>query len=557
MMEAELKKRRQTPGTAEWYSSKAKTIVGIPEDGTNSDLSFSVKSAADASKQIITIRQMQKELRLLKREINLKIKESQLYQERPSYTRVLKEIDSLLLKLDELKLILEKTVRQMNNKKETSTRVSAPTLAATIDNLQSLIAKRKRWDREIALWSDSRVMQIEQHRKLAQTLEDFRLVEKELNEFITEIEQKKRELDQMSLERENIFESLDPSLVNELEQHYQEWIHSDEKTRSSMDSQINLIYRVLGENDTYIQAELSKMVSAPDVSKTSISEQQISHKQVEQSPSLQDALDELNSLVGLETVKKDVAELINFLKVQRLRKAKNLPTTPIVLHQVFYGNPGTGKTTVARLLSQIFKSMSLLSKGHLIETDRSGLVAGYVGQTALKVTDVVNKALGGILFIDEAYSLAGQDNDFGQEAIETLLKQMEDHRDDLVVIVAGYTDRMNEFISSNPGLRSRFTRYLRFDDYTPLQLVAIFESFCAKSGYHLSLTAKEKLQSVFSSVYANRDKTFGNARSARNLFERTISNQANRVVTIPNANPQIFSTVDAVDIPDQVTDILI
>lgn len=278
----------------------------------------------------------------------------------------------------------------------------------------------------------------------------------------------------------------------------------------------------------------------------------VAHK--EGSLRLEDLLVELNSLVGLESVKSEVTGLINFLKVQKLRESKGLPTAPMSLHHVFYGNPGTGKTTVARLLSQIFKSLNLLSIGHLVETDRAGLVAGYVGQTALKVNEVVNKALGGILFIDEAYSLAGQGNDFGQEAIETLLKQMEDHRDDLVVIVAGYTDRMNEFLSSNPGLRSRFNRYLRFDDYTPLQLVTIFELFCEKAGYHLSPTAREKLQLVFSAAYDKRDKAFGNGRFARNLFERTISNQANRVVALPNANPQTFSAIDVADIPERVID---
>jgi stage V sporulation protein K len=291
----------------------------------------------------------------------------------------------------------------------------------------------------------------------------------------------------------------------------------------------------------------------PIASSASASQQPTS-SQTAQPQTLVELLNELNFLVGLETIKKGVAELINFLKVQQLRKAKGLMTAPMTLHHVFYGNPGTGKTTVARLLAQIFKSMNLLSKGHLVETDRAGLIAGYVGQTALKVTEVVNEALGGVLFIDEAYSLAGQGQDYGQEAIETLLKQMEDHRDDLIVIVAGYTDRMNEFLSSNPGLRSRFNKYLRFDDYTPLQLVAIFESFCAKAGYYLSVTTGEKLQFVFTAAYAKRDKTFGNARFARNLFERTISNQANRVVTITNATPLVFSTIEPADIPDKIAD---
>jgi stage V sporulation protein K len=264
-----------------------------------------------------------------------------------------------------------------------------------------------------------------------------------------------------------------------------------------------------------------------------------------------DLLNQLNSLIGLDAVKKDAAELVNFLKVQQLRKSKGLPTPPISLHLVFYGNPGTGKTTVARLLAQIYRSLGFLSKGHLIEADRSALVAGYVGQTALKVTEVVSKALGGILFIDEAYSLTAQGIDFGQEAIETLLKQMEDHRDDLVVIVAGYTDRMNSFLSSNPGLRSRFNHYLRFEDYTPVQLTAIFEKFSIDAGYRISVPARQTLPSIFKEAYGKRDDTFGNARFARNLFERAISNQANRIVSLTDANIETLSTIELSDIPSQ------
>ena len=251
-------------------------------------------------------------------------------------------------------------------------------------------------------------------------------------------------------------------------------------------------------------------------------------------------------------VKKDVAALVNFLRVQQLRRTKTLPTTPIALHHVFYGNPGTGKTTVARLLSAIFRALNLLSKGHLVETDRSGLVAGYVGQTALKVRELADQALGGILFIDEAYSLAGQGQDYGQEAIETLLKQMEDHRDDFVVIVAGYTEKMKHFLASNPGLRSRFTRFLSFSDYTPEELIAIFELFCQRNGYNLSVEAKDKLKTLFTAAYMSRDETFGNARDVRTVFERAIENLANRVVSLTTIDGHALITIETEDIPDSM-----
>ena len=182
---------------------------------------------------------------------------------------------------------------------------------------------------------------------------------------------------------------------------------------------------------------------------------------------IEDLLKELDELVGLERVKADVRQLINFLKVQQMRKDKGMATLPISRHLVFYGNPGTGKTTIARLLAQVYRTLQILSRGQLIESDRGDLVAGFVGQTALKVKAVVNKALGGVLFVDEAYALNadGRESDFGQEAVETLLKMMEDHRSDLVVIVAGYTEKMDAFIASNPGLRSRFNKYLHFEDY--------------------------------------------------------------------------------------------
>jgi hypothetical protein len=265
---------------------------------------------------------------------------------------------------------------------------------------------------------------------------------------------------------------------------------------------------------------------------------------------LEELLAELDALVGLERVKADVRQLINFLKVQKLREEQGLKSLPASRHLVFYGNPGTGKTTVARLVAQIYRTLGVLRRGHLVETDRAGLVAGYVGQTAIKVREVTTKALGGVLFIDEAYSLSGGGaNDFGQEAVETLLKMMEDHRDELVVIVAGYTGRMQDFLDSNPGLRSRFNKHIHFDDYGVEQLVSIFKSFCGKAEFKLAEGADEELVSVFGVLAASRDETFGNARTARNLFEATLSKQANRLVSLPKVDREILSTIEPADVP--------
>ena len=252
-------------------------------------------------------------------------------------------------------------------------------------------------------------------------------------------------------------------------------------------------------------------------------------------PDLDELMEELNSLVGLDTIKKEVKSLINLIKVRRLREEAGLPNSVMSLHMVFLGNPGTGKTTVARLLSGIYAAVGALSKGQLVEVDRSGLVAGYVGQTALKTAEVIKSALGGVLFIDEAYSLAsGGENDFGREAIETLLKAMEDHRDDLVVIVAGYDEPMERFIDSNPGLQSRFNKYMYFADYTGEELMAMFRIHCKKNGYALTPEAEEYAVAYFNDMYENRDDNFGNGRDVRNRFEDAVARQANRLSQMEN-----------------------
>ena len=251
---------------------------------------------------------------------------------------------------------------------------------------------------------------------------------------------------------------------------------------------------------------------------------------------LEDLLAELEGLCGLEQVKKDVKSLLNLVKVRRLREEAKLPVPPLSLHLVFMGNPGTGKTTVARLLARLYHSIGVLSRGQLVEVDRSGLVAGFVGQTALKTQEVVRKAIGGVLFIDEAYALVNQENgnDFGHEAIEVILKNMEDHRDDLVVIVAGYTDLMEKFIHSNPGLESRFNKYFQFEDYTAPELLSIFQSMAKKNGYTLAQEAEGWLKEDLQDLYDNRDENFGNARDVRNRFEKAVARQADRLAAMEN-----------------------
>ena len=246
---------------------------------------------------------------------------------------------------------------------------------------------------------------------------------------------------------------------------------------------------------------------------------------------IEDLLAELDSYVGMDAIKAEVRSLINMVQVYKLRREHDLPTTDMSLHMVFSGNPGTGKTTVARIMARIYHSLDILSKGQLVEVDRSGLVAGYVGQTALKTQKVIEKAMGGVLFIDEAYALNGKsENDFGQEAIDTILKAMEDHRDDLVVIVAGYTELMDRFIHSNPGLESRFNRFLEFEDYTTEQMVAIFKMQCKKGCYVLAQGTEELVWDFIAEESA--DDSFGNARGVRNLFEHILVAQNNRLAKL-------------------------
>ena len=245
--------------------------------------------------------------------------------------------------------------------------------------------------------------------------------------------------------------------------------------------------------------------------------------------SMQDLEKELAGYIGLAEVKKEVENLINMAMVYQMRREHDLPNTDMSLHMVFSGNPGTGKTMIARFMARVYHSLGILSKGQLVEVDRSGLVAGYIGQTAIKTAKVLESAMGGVLFIDEAYTLTSKsENDFGFEAVDTILKAMEDNRDDLVVIVAGYTELMEEFVDSNPGLRSRFNKYLDFADYTAEEMRGIFALQCKKSQYTLDDDAEALLTEYFTAV-SEAAGEFGNARGVRNTFEKVLTAQANRI----------------------------
>ncbi len=274
-------------------------------------------------------------------------------------------------------------------------------------------------------------------------------------------------------------------------------------------------------------------------------------REKEPEETLEEVMEKIDALIGMDKIKEQIRTFVNLIKVQQEREKRDLPVTPVSLHAVFHGPPGTGKTTIARLLGKVYRCLGLLEEGHLVETDRAGLVAGYVGQTAIKIEEVTQEAMDGVLFIDEAYTLAMNkgDKDFGQEAIDTLLKRMEDNRERLAVIVAGYPDEMKEFINSNPGLKSRFNRFFYFDHYEPEQLLKIFDLFMKNASFTLTGPARKAILRLLTDFHSRRDKSFGNGRFVRNLFERMVERQANRIAKITPLTDIVLCSLTKADVP--------
>lgn len=351
-------------------------------------------------------------------------------------------------------------------------------------------------------------------------------------------------------EKEN-YQFITPALIKKIDQKYGSDFHQ---------TIIDALYRfaqvtVYADNEAHpkeiISLALVKNMLSEEHGDNENCDKEATPKDSKSSETLEIVYEELQKQVGMQQIKEEVNTLGNLLKLQKVRKDRGLAVTSVSLHSVFYGPPGTGKTTVARLIGKVYKHLGLLEKGHLIETDRAGLVGSYIGHTAEKVEKKINEALGGVLFIDEAYTLKPENasNDFGQEAIDILLKRMEDYRDELVIIVAGYPDEMERFLLSNPGLKSRFNRYFKFDHYSAQELIEIYQKFCTENKFELTYEAKVSLTRLVNVICQNRSRNFGNGREMRNLFEKTLEMQANRLANISKITDHMLISILPEDIP--------
>lgn len=327
------------------------------------------------------------------------------------------------------------------------------------------------------------------------------------------------------------------------------WSSADNLSRIFQDACQNMLFSDKYDKKENEKIDRQELINYKEETKT-INEKKMNKNTLDQ------VLIELNSLVGLDKVKAEVNKMVSFIKVEQERKKAGLQTNQISYHCVFTGAPGTGKTTVARIIGKIYYALGILKKGHLIETDRGRLVAGYIGQTAIQTNKIIDDALDGVLFIDEAYSLSSESqNDFGKEAIETLLKRMEDQRDRLVVIVAGYPENMKKFIDSNPGLRSRFNRYIHFDNYSANDLMDIFIGMCSKADYSIPDDGREILLQYFTNLLSQADISFGNARDVRNFFEKLIEYQCLRLSETGKKSKEHLTNFTKEDIEKTISEI--